>query len=254
MTYRPQAPGTLITTGSSQAENDPKEIPDHLAQFERGNQTFARLFTRWMDTNGWSHPTTVALAKSAMHGASWLHSSQIAGFRHCKLPSPGPRTFVAIERLNFYLHRYATKKLLIPGTPSSNLYAKAYVITEDGVPPAAGWWMEVFCGLRVPKDIDLYENVFNDDQAAALSTTWGGLIRKLMLSKGMDIIVELDKVIREHYPVKEPERVGLLVDVIHNRSTWTPEQFAAELPAISALTAEMGGPASEDELIEALRS
>jgi len=91
-------------------------------QFERGVLDFSFLFTKWMDTNAWSHPVMVQLAAGCLQlpgGKGWLHSSQISGLRHGKLLSPGPRTFMAIERLNFYLHRYATEKLLLPGSTSA---------------------------------------------------------------------------------------------------------------------------------------
>lgn len=226
-------------------------------KFERGKHVFSLLFTRWMDTNGWSHPVMVNLATSCLQlpdNKGWLHSSQISGLRHGTLSSPGPRTFIAIERLNFYLHRYATEKTLLPGTSSSNFYAKAYVITEGGVPPSLGWWVEVFCGDRTPKDIELRDNHFTDEQAGHFSTTWGALIRRLMIQQGHDIITELDKLVRDNYPTKDPERVDQLLAVIQNRSTWTPDQLAIELPAISSLTANMGGPTDEQTLLSDLRS
>ena len=58
-------------------------------QYEKGLHTFSILFTRWMDSNDWSHPIMVSLAKGAMGGTGWLHSSQISGLRHAKLRSPG---------------------------------------------------------------------------------------------------------------------------------------------------------------------
>lgn len=233
---------------------DQETPPDHGVVYQQGNETFGLLFTRFMDLNEWSHPNVVTLAKACMHGRSWLHSSQIAGIRHCNLHNPGPRTFVAIERLNYYVHRYATKKLLLPGTSSSNLYAKAFAITEDGKPPELGWWFEVFCGQRVPRDIDLRQHVFNDEQAGSLSSKWGSLIRKLMAQKGIDVIAELDQVIRENYPAGDAARIEKLVQVIHNRSAWTPDQLSNELPALSSFTEKLGGPSTEDDLISSLKA
>ena len=226
---------------------------DHRAQFEQGVRTFSLLFTRWMDTNGWSHPTMVSLAKASMYGVGWLHSSQISGLRHCKLESPGPRTFIAIERLNYYTHRYITAKRLIPGTDSSNLYKEPFAITENGEPPALGWWVEVFCGQRIPLDIDLRQEYFSDKQAEEISYTWARMIRKLMRDRDMDLVVELDGVVRTHYPARDAERVERLLGVINNRVSWTPEELSNELPAISALTAHLGGPATEDELLARLK-
>lgn len=227
---------------------------EHPAQFAQGVKTFSLLFTRWMDTNGWSHPTMVTLARACLEGTSWLHSSQISGLRHGKLLSPGPRTFIAIERLNYYIHRYATSKKLLPGTPGSNLYAKAFAITEGGKPPQLGWWVEVFCGQRQPIDIDLRETFFTEEQANRISAAWGAMIRKLMIQQDMDIITELDRVLREKYPAKDAERLRRTNAVIQNRDVWNAQQLANELPAISALSAELGGPSTESDLIKALKS
>ena len=233
----------------------PTPVQDSPAreQFEQGVRTFGRLFTRWMDLNEWSHPKLASLAKSALGGVGWLHSSQISGLRHCKLESPGPRTFVAIERLNYYLHRYATTKTLIPGTKSSNTYANPFVITEDGEPPSLGWWIEVFCGYRVPKDIDVGAFDFSTVQASRYSEAWGSLIRKLMTASGVDLITELDVTIHHHYPARDAARLEKLRDVIHNRDVWDPGELANELPALAAFTGAMGGPSDEDSLIDELK-
>ena len=212
---------------------------DPQTKFKSGVDTFALLFTRWMDTNGWSHPTMVTLAKACLDGTGWLHSSQISGLRHARLLSPGPRTFIAIERLNFYIHRYVTTKKLLPGTPGSNLYAKAFAITEDGKPPELGWWVEVFCGSRIPKDIDLRQSFFTENQASKISATWGGMIRKLMIQKDMDIIVELDRVLREHYPAKDAEHLMHVAKDIQKKETWNHQELMNELHAISNLTSQL---------------
>lgn len=233
----------------------PKQVPqiDHKDQIQQGVATFSLLFTRWMDTNAWSHPTMVNLSRACMGGVSWLHSSQISGLRHGRLLSPGPRTFVAIERLNFYVHRYATTKKLLPGTPGSNFYSNAFAITENGKPPELGWWVEVFCGYREPRDIDLHQAFFTDAQASLMSNTWGTMVRRLMMSGGIDMVTDLERVLRENYPAKDAERLEKVTGVILNRSTWTAQQLANELPAISALTASLGGPKSEDDLLNELK-
>jgi hypothetical protein len=215
----------LLTNSASQQE-----------LFDKGNRTFALLFTRWMDTNRWSHPVMVNLAKACMDGVGWLHSSQISGLRHQRLHSPGPRTFIAIERLNFYVHRYATTKTLLPNTSSSNFYAEAYAITENGEPP------------------DLHEKFFSDDQAQEFSVKWAHMIRRLMTQRDIDLIVELERVVRENYPPNDAERVKQVLAVIQNRGTWTAAQLTNELPAIAALTAEMGGPQSESELLSRVQN
>ena len=226
-------------------------------QFESGVRVFSCLFTKWMDTNAWSHPVMVQLAAGCLElpgGKGWLHSSQISGLRHGKLSSPGPRTFMAIERLNFYLHRYATERRLLPGSSSSTFYSEPYVITEDGAPPPLGWWMEVFCGARIPRDIDISTRFYTTEHAHTASSNWAKLIRRLLIDSGHDIIDELDRIVRLHYPVREPERVERLVAVIQSRSQWNPDELQQELPAITALTAALGGPANEEALLKAIDS
>lgn len=227
---------------------------DHLVLFEQGNRLFSKMFTYWMDTNSWSHPTMVALARGCLNGRSWLHSSQIAGLRHCTLHAPGPRTFVAIERLNFFLHRYLTTKLLIPGTGNSNAYAGGFAITENGEPPPLGWWVEVFVGQRRPTCLDLDQHLFTEAQAVDLSERWGAMVRKLFIKQGLDLITELEKTVWHKYPVKEPDRVNKLFEVILNKSAWSTDELTRELPAIATFTANLGGPADAETLIQQLRA
>lgn len=229
------------------------DVPDYPAIYEKGRRTFKLLFSRWMDTNCWSHPVMTELASCAMGGVRWLHSSQISGLRHLKTENPGPRTFVAIERLNYYVYRYSTEKRLIPGTDSSRLYSQAFAITEDGQPPSAGWFYEVFCGLRVPQDIDLRQAFFTDAQAEDISSNWGALIRKLIRDQDLDLITDLDRILRGSYPVKEPERLTNTRGVIQNTYVWSPDELIAELPAVLALTSALGGPRTEDELLHLLQ-
>ena len=230
-----------------------EDVQDYAALYDKGRRTFSLLFIRWMDTNGWSHPVMTALTAHAMGGLRWLHSSQISGLRHKKLENPGPRTFVAIERLNYYVHRYSTEKRLIPGTDSSRLYSQAFAITENGEAPPAGWFYEVFCGLRAPQDIELHQAFFSDAQAEAISTNWGALIRKLIRAQDLDLITDLDRIMREAYPTKESERRSNTQGVIQNTYVWSPEELITELPAVLALTSALGGPRNEDELLYVLQ-
>ena len=80
------------------------------------------------------------------------------------------------------------------------------------------------------------------------------MIRKLMIQQDMDIITELDRVLREKYPAKDAERLRRTNAVIQNRDVWNAQQLANELPAISALSAELGGPSTEGDLLKALKS
>lgn len=221
------------------------------AKYDQGVRNFSLLFTRWMDLNGWSHPIMVSLAKSALDGTSWLHSSQISGLRHGKLISPGPRTFKAIQVLNYYLWLYREEKRLIPNTDSSNYYREPYVITENGKPPELGWWMEVFVGDRMPSDLDLEKHSFTPDSALNFSRAYGKLIRKLMVLNDYDPISDFDTVVREHYPAGDFERVQTITKVLYNQGSWTPEELVNEIPALVTLSAALEGPHTEEDLLEA---
>jgi len=50
------------------ATND-ELFPDYPALYAKGRRTFSLLFTRWMDTNEWSHPVLVKLSHACM--GSW---------------------------------------------------------------------------------------------------------------------------------------------------------------------------------------
>ena len=224
-----------------------------IAQHRAGRKTFSLLFTRWMDINRWSHPVITALSESSLAGARWLHSSQISAIRHNGLENPGPRPFIAIAVLNQCLYDYKMHKKPIPGTKNSNDYQEPFIITEDGLPPSTGWWVEVFAGLRVPKDIELYQAFFTPDQAAALTGNWGALARKLIRNQDMDLITDMDRILRDSYPVKEPERLKRMREVLQNKYTWSPEELIEELPAIVSFTGNLEGPSTEEELLELLQ-
>lgn len=221
--------------------------------YEKGTRRFSLLFTRWMDTNGWSHPVMTGLSKAAMGGVAWLHSSQISGLRHGKLMSPGPRTFLAIANLNEALYEYKCNKKLLPGTNSSNHYQDPYVILEDGKPPEPGWWFEVFSGIREPLDIELDNPFFTEDTAEEYSRLIGRLLRFGLMTNGVDPLTELDGFLREHYPCREPHRLQLIKEVVFNTGVWSADELVAELPALVALTTQVQGPQSEEELLEYLK-
>lgn len=231
------------------------DLDDHnqyQIQFAQGTRTFQRLFAAWMDGNGWSHPVMTNLARCCLDGARWFHSSQISGLRQRKLASPGPRIFFAIERLNFYVHRYQTEKLLLPNTKSSRDYANAQPILEDGAPPAVGWWVEVFLGVRVPADFDLERYVFSEDKAADVSRRWGRLIRNLCARQDIDLVDDLPRIIRDTYPAGEDRRITKVAQVIRGDASWSPPELELELPAITSMSAALGGPDDEASLLTRL--
>ena len=230
----------------------PPETVNHREVFDRGVETFSRMFTRWMDSNEWSHPNIVLLAKSSLNGSAWLHSSQVAGLRHGTLKSPGPRTFIAIARLNFYLHRYKEHKLLIPNTQSSNLYREPDVILDGDQPPALGWWVEVFTGDRRPSSMELDEVFFTEAQAVKFSKGFGKLARRLLAVNGLDIVTDLDVALYRHYTPGDTQRVETIKQVLLDESVWTSEQLRVELPVLAQMTAALHGPADEAALLAEL--
>jgi hypothetical protein len=213
------------------------------------------MFTRWMDGNGWSHPITTKLAKAAMGGEhGWLHSSQIASIRAADTRNPGPRTFVAIERLNYYLWRYQTEKKLIPTTKSSNDYANATPITEDGLPPSLGWFVEVFSGYRQPKDFDIEVLKIPPDQAELICKRLGRMIRNQMVSQSLDLVEDLGSVLYAHYPTKEKVSLDRVRALALGNPVLNAGELELELPNLAVLMKGLGLPIStEDELLSQVR-
>lgn len=224
-----------------------------VTAYSSGPRTFSLLFTRWMDGNEWSHPIMTSLATAANGGKNWLHSSQISGFRHASTTNPGPRTFVAIERLNFYVHRYQTQQQLIPGTKSSNNYNYATAITEGGAPPPLGWWFEIFCGYRRPLELDLSTPFIPPDRAEDYSAALGRLIRDLLVAQQYDLVDDLDRLIHRHYPTHEDARVAAFAGMVLGKHAYTADQLLLELPSMTRFTAALEGPATEDDLLNAMK-
>ena len=228
---------------------------DKAKAFERGVRTFSLLFTRWMDSNKWTHPKMVALARAANGGLGWLHSSQISGLRHGTLTNPGPRTFAAIAALNSAIWSYEQTKALIKGTTSSLDYEEASAIAdEEGKPPSAGWWLNVFLGDQIPDGVDLKGDWYTEKQAEGVSKAWATLTRKLIAEAGNDLITDLDRILATSYPAGDHDRKAKVKEVLFNQSTWNPEELRAEMPAISNLVKELGGPEDDTKMKELLKS
>lgn len=231
-----------------------EEAGSVIAAYAAGGQVFSRMFTRWMDGNGWSHPTMTRLARGCTGGKEgWLHSSQIANLRHGATRNPGPRTFVGIERLNYYLWRWRDQKKLIPGTTSSNDYTEAEPIVEDGKPPSLGWFFEVFCGYRTPRDFDLGLIRVPPDQAERMSRVLGRMIRRLMIDRGMDPVEDLTSVLagyttREPTSLERVRRMALLAQPL------TADELEAELQNVHTLLGTLGSSIpTEDALLAEIR-
>lgn len=224
-----------------------------VAAYDSGSDVFSRMFSRWMDGNGWSHPTMTQLAAGCLGGHGWLHSSQISGLRHGQTRNPGPRTFVAIERLNYYVWRYKETQQLLPGSESSNHYKDANPLLEDGQPPSLGWFVEVFCGYHVPQDLVLDKAFVPPDKVAKYCSKLGRLVRKLIADQGYDLVEDLSVVLHRFYPTQEQDRIELVEAVIQGRGELSQEQLQAELLSFSKLTGALGGPSTEDALLTALQ-
>lgn len=229
---------------------DSVEQVDYTLQYQSGIQNFAKLFRLWMDNNGWSHPTMTALLKSSMNGCGWLHSSQISGFRHGRTRNPGPRAFVAIERLNYFLHRYETERKLIPGTGSANHYNQPFVIRENGQPPPAGWWFEIFAGVRLPQDYDLGGPLISEEEAQRLSRNLARWFRRSMAVRGYDPIEDLQRLLKDLYPIRDTARLTQVADVLSARAYWSATELHEEIPALTRLSAALGGPETEEGLLD----
>lgn len=225
-----------------------------IASYDQGAHLFARMFTRWMDGNGWSHPVITKLARAAMGGSQgWLHSSQVASLRNANTRNPGPRTFVAIERLNYYLWRYQTSKTLIPTTSSSNDYNHAVPITEGGLPPNVGWFVEVFCGCRIPEDFDLTLVKIPPDQAQLISKRIGRMLRNQMVHQDLDLVEDLGGVLYAHYPTQERASLDRVRALAFGDHPLEASELETELPNLAVLLSALGHTTTEDELLTSLR-
>jgi len=74
-----------------------------------------------------------------------------------------------------------------------------------------------------------------------------------MFLAGYDIYEDLGKVLRLHYPPKDVYRLLLIEQVIKAETVWSAEQFINEKPALVTLSTALGGPQTEEELLEDIR-
>lgn len=224
----------------------------HIPNFEAGIQEYARMFRAFMDRNRFSHPVMVSLAKSSLGGASWLHSSQISGMRHGKLRSPGPRIFEALAQLNRCLYRYKHYQELIPGTSTASDYLTPFVILDDeNSPPSAGWWVEVFLGLRQATGIDFGIPDISPDEAPGLSRRLSRLVRILAAQHQIDVLEETPSLLRDHCPDREPAVVKLLSGWLGGEEL-SYQELTAHISSIQLICDSLGGPKMLEELMDAV--
>ena len=227
------------------------DTPEAVEQFEQGPVQFARMFRRWMDGNSWSHPVLSKLALCAMGGTGWLHSSQIAGLRAGTLRNPGPRTFVALAVFNQALHTYRTERRLIRGTSSSRDYANAVpILDENDNPPTLGWWVEVFCGFRVPSSEFVPEYTFTDVEARQFSHSFAKWVRGLALDNRVDLIGELNTMLDVNYAVPDPQRRQHLAAVLKGDRVWKGVELTYEIPKLLDFVKPLIGELTESELLK----
>jgi len=227
----------------------PGAVPDAvLAAYADGNKVFARLFSRWMDSNGWSHPTVTRLAKAALGGKEgWLHSSQIASLRHGDTRNPGPRAFVAIERLNHYIWFYVNQKLLIPGTDNDADYKAATPITEGGQPPPLGWFVEVFCGYRQPQEFPMFMlTAMPTDKVESASRSLSRMIRSLMSQRNLDPLEDFNSILK-YWITNDHLSLDRLRKVVMTTEPLTPEELEEELARLTVLLQKLGAPVGDEE-------
>jgi hypothetical protein len=207
---------------------------DLQAATQQGRASFAKWFIRIMDTNGWSHPGLVKLAKHVTGGKSFLHSSQIAGLRAADLKNPGPRSFVALEYLWRAIDDYQKGKST--GITFGNLaplVEKAKIMRDpEGNPASLGYMVEVYSGLA-PVPIDLSVIDFNEKQAKMISDNAGRLIRRMMVLKGWDVVDEIHRVTTSFS--RDPALQNELLNIIKGQNAWAPEVLNERLASLREL-------------------
>jgi hypothetical protein len=237
----------LSTELNSAADFDP------LSAYEHGTNQFASMMVRWMDGNSWSHPIIIQLGKACMGDREgWLHSSQISNLRAGKTRNPGPRTFVAIERLNYYLYRFHAQKALIPNTKKSNHYVDALPITDGGLPPSLGWFNEVFTGYRLITSPDLKSSVVPPEQAAIISKRLGRLLRERMIIKELDIVEDVSSMFYTYYPTKEKASFDRIHSLLMGQAL-NAKDLQHEMPNLAHLLTKLGLEVDHHELLTKVR-
>lgn len=192
---------------------------------DQGKINFSRWFTRVMDSNGWSHPTLVALCKSTTGDQAFLHSSQIAGLRSARLKSPGPRSFAALEYLWRAIDDYQRNGSANGVTFGSlaTFVEKAEIMRDpDGQPASLGYMVEVFTGL-LPVPIDLNTVEFTENQARIISDNAGRLVRRMMAQANWDLIDDIQKITDKFSTDRETRDV--MKDIIVGQAAWTPDEL-----------------------------
>jgi hypothetical protein len=220
----------------SVVSHPPRMYPDAAGlegAMDTGALSFARWFSRVMDHNGWSHPQLVALCRVCTGDKAWLHSSQIAGLRHARLKSPGPRSFVALEYLFRAIHNYQKGSAVTTFGSLAELIENAEIMAdEEGNPASLGYLMEVFTGLRtVP--VDLSTNDVTPAVAEQISMNAGRLIRRLMAVQELDPITDAGTVAAGFS--RSSEECFQFASLIKGSHEWAPEEIDANLGRLSKL-------------------
>jgi hypothetical protein len=200
---------------------------------DQGRVNFSRWFTRVMDTNGWSHPTLVALCKCTTGDQALIHSSQIAGLRSARLKSPGPRCFAALEYLWRAIENYQHKgKVVVFGSLASRVQKAEIMRDPDDQPASLGYMVEVFTGLLpVPIDLNIVE--FTDSQAQIVSENAGRLVRRMMAQANWDLIDDIHKITDKFS--KDRHTCDVMKDIIIGQKVWTPDELYTRLSDLTRM-------------------
>ncbi len=206
---------------------------DFEPRLGNGAVVYGRWFGKTLDANGWSHPKLVKLAQRATNELL-VHSSQIGGLRAGLLKSPGPRSFASIVFLFHEIDLYQ-KGEQHKDSPSfeglESLIENAVIMRDDdGNPASLGFHYEVFCGWRMPPEMD-HRIDYSAAQAELISKNAALYVRRLMIAERMDPISDLIRLKKAFSTDKNlQEEFG---NVIWEQTTWDPDDLDHAISCLS---------------------
>ncbi len=214
----------------------PKDFEPRLGS---GAVVYGRWFGKTLDANGWSHPKLVSLSKHVTE-VGYVHSSQIAALRTGVLKSPGPRSFASMVFLMHEIDLYQ-KGQQHQDSPTFKgfeaLVENAVIMRDDdGNPASLGFHFEVFCGWRMPPEMDHHID-YSAAQAELMSKNAALYIRRLMIAERMDPISDLNRLKRAFSPDKSlQEQFG---NVIWEQATWHSDDLDHAMSGLSNVLAKV---------------
>lgn len=206
---------------------------DFEPRLGNGAVVYGRWFGKTMDANDWSHPKLVKLSKHATV-IGYVHSSQIAQLRTGNLKSPGPRSFASMVFLFHEIDLYQ-KGEQHKDSPTfeglESLIENAVIMRDyEGKPASLGFHYEVFCGWRMPPEMD-HRIDYSAAQAELISKNAALYVRRLMIAERMDPISDLSRLKKAFSTDKNlQEQFG---NVIWEQTTWHPEDLEHAMAGLS---------------------